>query len=213
MTRRRSVAILVAGIASLGVMIAVFILSGGVEINDSGVTEHQETHPDAFGVSANVQPTIQSVTKLLTAVANGTALPTAAGRAATPAPATVAPVSVGQSVVVDGTRFTIGQVLDPEPAGFFRPPAGKRFVAVEVTQDAVSAKSQYSIAFIYLRGTDGKDYGWTNGNTEPVLGDGTLEVGQSAHGWVTIQMPADVAVAAVVSAQPAKPHSVIATLP
>jgi hypothetical protein len=202
---------LIAGIASLAAMIAALVFTGGVELNDSGVTTHQETHPDAFGVSADVQPTIQSVTKLLTAVANGTPVPTV-GRSQPTAAGTVAPVPVGQSVVLDGTRYTIGQVLDPEPPGFFKPPAGKRFVAVEVTQDAVSAKSQYSIAFIYLRSDDGKDYGWTNGNTKPVLGDGTLEVGQSAHGWVTIQMPVDVAVAAVVSAQPAKPRAVIATL-
>jgi hypothetical protein len=211
MTTRRAVLILLAGIASLAAMIAALVFTGGVEVNDSGVTGHQETHPDAFGVSADVQPTIRSVTKLLTAVANGTTLPTVARSQPSTAP-TVAPVGVGESVVIDGTRFIIGQILDPEPAGFFKPPAGKRFVAVEVTQEAVSAKSQYSIAFIYLRGDDGKDYGWTNGNTKPVLGDGTLDVGQSAHGWVTIQMPADVAVAAVVSAQPAKPRTVIATV-
>ena len=100
------------------------------------------------------------------------------------------PPAQGQPFLVSGTRYTVNEVRDPEPPGFFSPANGMRFIAVDITQEAVTAPSPYSIAYFNLRDSDGKDYGWANGNSTPALGNSTLAPGQSTRGWVVFQVPA-----------------------
>jgi hypothetical protein len=123
------------------------------------------------------------------------------------------PPARGQPFLVSGTRYTVNEVRDPEPPGFFTPARGMRLIAVDITQEAVSAPSPYSIAYFFLRDSDGKDYGWANGNSTPALGNGTLAPGQSTRGWVVFQVPAAAKITALIGwPDHAKPRVPIADL-
>jgi Domain of unknown function (DUF4352) len=210
MTAKIAAMILGVGIFAEGIMVIFLFATGGVALTP--LDTHQELHPQAFGIAdAGTEATVQAARNQLTAVANGTPAATVPGRTATSA-VTVAPPPVGQSVLVDGIRYTVNNIADPEPPGFFKPPAGKRFVAVEVTIEAVSGSTPYGISTIDLRADDGKDYGWTNGNNTPVLASGTLQAGQAARGWVTIQLPSDAKLTGVIAVVPTRPKVQIADL-
>ena len=209
MTMKLSISILVAGILAEAAMVLFLIVTGGVALTP--LDEHQENHPETYGLlDVETQATIDAAKHQLTAVAQGTPLPTTAGRA-TEAP-TVAPVPVGQSVLANGVRYTVNAINDPEPDGFFKPSAGKRFVAVDITVESVDKPTLFGISFIDLRAADGKDYGWTNGNNKPVLETGTLQPGQTARGWVTIAVPSDASLTAVIAAVPTTQKVQIADL-
>ena len=212
MNIRIAVSILVIGIIADAAMVVFLIVSGGVAVNPP--SEQQENHPATYGlVDANTDATVQAAKDRLTALAQGTTVATPpASRSATPASA-LTPVAVGQSLEVEGVRYTVNSIADPEPPGFFKPAPGKRFVAVELTIEALSQPTVYGISFIDVRASDGKDYGWTNGNNAPSLTGGTLEPGQSAHGWVTLNVPAGAVISGVVAALPTKPPVLIATVP
>jgi len=179
--------ILVSGVASLVVTIAFIMLFAGIRVT-SGVAQHQVTLGGA-SAGTEAQATVQAVGNLATSIARGTPFPTV-GKATPAATAVPSAPAQGQPFLVGGTRYTVNEVRDPEPPGFFTPARGMRFIAVDITQEAVSAPSPYSIAYFNLRDSDGKDYGWTNGNSTPALGNGTLAPGQTARGWVVFQVPA-----------------------
>lgn len=180
--------ILVSGVASLAVTIAFMVIFADIRVA-STVEQHQSTRGGNAG-AADAQATRQAVPNLVTSIARGTPAP-ATSASATPVPTALpSPPARGQPFLASGTRYTVNEVRDPEPPGFFTPARNMRFVAVDITQEAVSTPSAYSIAYFNLRDSDGKDYGWTNGNSKPALGNGTLSPGQSTRGWVVFQVPA-----------------------
>ncbi len=107
-------------------------------------------------------------------------------------------VPVGQPIEVDGSRFTVLQVLDPEPAGLFRTDAGKRRVAIEITQEAVGEAQQYHFAQFQVRDTSGTIHTWAITNGAPAFQTGSLQAGESRTGWISFQVPDGAALDALI---------------
>lgn len=108
----------------------------------------------------------------------------------TPAPAGT-PVAIGESFEHGGARYTVLQMVDPEPPGFFIATDGKRRVTLEVRQEALSQAVAYSFALFYLRDDTGEEHVWAITNGEPSFGSGSLNPGEAATGWITFQLPRD----------------------
>jgi hypothetical protein len=133
------------------------------------------------GAAATITATIREVTAAAaTAIAVKT--PLANG-------GSVDVVPVGQPVELGGSRFTVLQVLDPEPPGLFKTEAGKRRVAIELTQQSVSGTQRYHFAQFVLRDASGGLHTWAITNGEPAFNVGQLEAGQSRTGWISFQVP------------------------
>lgn len=207
MTPFRAGLLLVIGILSVAAMIG-FLFFANIELTSPVSAGTSPTRIIDSPTDTEARATLQAAVDFVTSVAKGTPQ-----NGQTPTAPASTPVAIGQSFTLNGTLYTVNQVADPEPPGFFKPAAGKRFVAVELTQTAVSAAGAYSIGFFSLRGDDGNDYTWANGNNKPSLGTGQLKVGESASGWVTIAMPASVKPVAVLVSPPAGKKTVITTLP
>lgn len=107
-------------------------------------------------------------------------------------------VAVGQPVEVGNVRFTVHQVLDPEPPGIFRSEAGKRRVAIELTQEAVSGTQRYHFAEFKLRDGAGGIHTWAITNGDPAFNVGQLAAGESRRGWISFQVPDGVALDALI---------------
>ncbi len=118
--------------------------------------------------------------------------PTAGARTATAAPTTPTLVGIGQPIEFRGSRYTVNQVVDPEPPGFFSTTPGKRRIAVELTQEAVGAPAAYDFTYFALRDASGADYTWAISNSKPEFDRGTLKAGESHRGWLVFQVPVDV---------------------
>jgi hypothetical protein len=118
--------------------------------------------------------------------------PTAGARTPTTAAITPPLVGIGQTIEFRGSRYTVNQVIDPEPPGFFSTTPGKRRIAVELTQEAVGAPAAYDFTYFALRDASGADYTWTISNSKPEFARGTLKTGESRRGWLVFQVPVDV---------------------
>lgn len=152
------------------------------------------------GVSAGqAQATASAVARTVTALAGGAKTPstgpTASGRDITQVP-------VGATTEVRGSRYTVLQVVDPEAPGFFTTAAGKRRVALEIKQEAVSAGVTYSFASFRLRDANGDEHTWAITNTSPKFDSGVLNAGESRQGWISFQVPAGVALDALILVTP-----------
>jgi hypothetical protein len=117
-------------------------------------------------------------------------------------------VAVGQPIEVNGVRYTVHQVADPEPPGFFSTTAGNRRVALEITQEALSGPAPYTFSRFRIRDVDGKEYNWAITNTEPKFESGTLQRGESRRGWISFQVPATVGVDALMLLVPGQAQGV-----
>lgn len=102
---------------------------------------------------------------------------------------TVEAVGIGEPVEYAGSRYTVLQLVDPEPPGFFTATAGNRRVTLEVRQEAVSQSVAYSFALFYLRDASGEEYVWAITNGEPSFGSGSLNPGESNTGWISFMIP------------------------
>ena len=98
-------------------------------------------------------------------------------------------VGVGESIDVGTSRFTVHQVLDPEPPGFFPTNPGNRRIGIELTQEALSGTVQYNFSQFRLRDSTGKLHTWTIANTKPEFSTGSLATGQARKGWLSFQLP------------------------
>ena len=110
-----------------------------------------------------------------------------------PPTATPAPVpGVGDRVAGQGFALTLHQVLDPAPATWpFAPPAGWRWVALDVTfENTGTAMTSYVFFNAALRTSDGRAYQPTLvGGPQPPLSSSTLPPGQAVRGWITFAIP------------------------
>ena len=120
----------------------------------------------------------------------------------TSSPAATTPIFIGTTVEAGGSAYTVHEVLDPAPEGRFGVDAGKRLVAVDVTQVGVDDGDSYNPLYFSLQDADGYVYNWRSGSTsmEPGFGYGELAAGQRVRGWLSFQVPAR-AVLVVVLAQ------------
>lgn len=146
-------------------------------------------------------PTLTAIAKFLT-------------RTATPVvPTPTPPPLAAGGVTVSGVAYRVDAVSDPETAGLFKPPAGKRLVAVHVTVRAGSAALQYSFTQFLLADAAGKEYTWALGNSEPQFQQGSLPAGETRSGWLAFAVPMGVEPSVVlVQPVPAGPKIPIAAL-
>jgi|GEM_PF-5330400 len=107
-------------------------------------------------------------------------------------------VPVGQPIEVAGSRLTVLQVLDPEPPGLFRTEAGKRRVAIQLTQEALRGTQRYHFAEFKLRDSTGAIHTWAITNGEPPFQTGELRAGESRTGWLSFQVPEGAALDALI---------------
>ena len=170
----------------------------------------------AFRVSPSISGS--SVTFIDSGTNNARATVTALVRTApalksTPTPTVVPPLSAG-GITLGGARYRLNAVADPEPAGFFKPAGGIRTVALNVTVQAGDKPLAYGFTEFRLIDANAKEYTWALGNSEPKLGQGTLQPGQSKTGWMAFALPVDVkAVALLVQPDRSRPKIAVSALP
>ncbi len=196
--------LLSGAITALGVFLIVMRINSGLvnsEINsrpsgafigENAATPTGNDLPiNRSGAAATITATIRQVT-----AAAGTAVAVRTPLSGTPG-TTGSAVAVGQAVTVGESRFTVHQVLDPEPPGLFQTTAGNRRVGIEITQEAVAAQ-QYHFAQFKIRDTSGTIYTWAIANGEPQFLVGQLAAGESRRGWISFQVPSGASLDALI---------------
>ena len=164
--------------------------------------------PSAYRVSSNVSSSTGDALATVMALAR-----TETALKATPTP-TVVPLLAADGITLDGALYRLNAVADPEPAGFSKPAGGKKTVALNVTVQAGDKPLAYGFTKFRLIDADGKEYTWALGNSEPKLGQGTLQPGQSKTGWMAFALPVDVkAVALLVQPDRGGPKIAVSALP
>jgi hypothetical protein len=192
MTMRRAQIFL--GVSIVITAFAAFLVFSQIQLFDP-VTASSRV-PGAGAGNSPVARATQAggdIAATITAAAGTVTLPTPTAGTRT-ATATAAPpiVGIGQPIEFRGSRYTVNQVVDPEPPGFFSTATGKRRVAVELTQEAVGAPAAYDFTYFALRDVSGADYTWAISNSKPELDRGTIKAGESHRGWLVFQVPFDV---------------------
>lgn len=182
------------GISIVVTAIAGFLVISQVQFVDP-VTSSGRVPGAGLGsspVARATQPGSDVIASLTALVGTLTPRTATTGVRTPTAPATVPLVGVGQTIEFRGSRYTVNQVLDPEPPGFFSTAAGKRRVAVELTQEAVAASATYDFTYFALRDAAGTDYTWAISNSKPEFDRGTIKAAESHRGWLVFQVPVDV---------------------
>jgi hypothetical protein len=167
-------------------------LSTGAFTGENAATPTGDNLPiNRSGAAATITAAVGQVTAAAsTAVAVRTPLSGAPGAGSA--------VAVGQPVTVGDSRFTVHQVLDPEPPGLFKTTEGNRRVGIEITQEALTAQQQYHFAQFKIRDTSGTIYTWAIANGDPQFLVGTLAPGESRRGWLSFQVPNGAALDALI---------------
>ena len=102
------------------------------------------------------------------------------------------PVEIGMTVEAGGSSYTLNEVKDPAPAGVFGVDAGKRLVALDITQVGISDDGDpYNPLYFAVQDTDGYVYvpGFADADVEPSFRSGELAAGQIVRGWVVFELP------------------------
>jgi len=131
-----------------------------------------------------------------------------------PVPSPGSGPAVGTVVEAGGSRYTVHSIQDPAPAGeYFGPDPGKRWVVVEVTQEALDKQDSGSPFDFTVQDKDGFIYDFDFGEKEPEFQSRELGPGQRQRGFITFEVPEDAELVAVwVDADFPKPHTLIADL-
>ena len=199
MTMPKAIALLVLSIlvTAGGIFVVVMDVQSGLvnpenPSHSSGAFtgENAATPPGAaYASRAGADPTVKAALEEITAAAatrNAVLTPFATGTGSRGEA-----VAIGETITVGTSSFTVHQVADPEPAGFFPTQAGNRRVAIEVSQTAVGATVRYNFSEFRLRDASGEIHTWTTPNSAPDFKSGTLQAGESRRGWLSFQLPAD----------------------
>ena len=110
---------------------------------------------------------------------------------ATPTPEQ-SPVAIGTTVEAGGSSYTLNEVMDPAPVGVFGVDAGKRLVALDITQVGMSdGGTHYNPLSFEVQDADGYVYssGIADAEVGPRFGSGELASGQIVRGWVVFELP------------------------
>ena len=102
------------------------------------------------------------------------------------------PVAIGTTVGAGGSSYTLNEVRDPAPAGIFGVDAGKRLVALDITQVGMSDETDsYNALYFAVQDAEGYVYGpaFSDADVDPSLESGELSFGQIVRGWVVIEVP------------------------
>jgi hypothetical protein len=131
-----------------------------------------------------------------------------------PVPAPGSGPAVGTAVEAGGSRYTVHSIEDPAKAGeYFGPDPGKRWVVIEVTQEALTKQVSGGPFDFTVQDKDGFIYGFDFGEKEPEFSSRELAPGQRQRGFITFEVPEDAELVAVwVDADFPKPHTLIADL-
>ena len=110
---------------------------------------------------------------------------------ATPTPEP-SPVEIGTTVEAAGSSYTLNELKDPAPAGVFGVAAGKKLVALDITQVGTSDDGDpYNSLYFAVQDTNGYVYvpGVADADVGPSFGFGELAAGQIVRGWVVFELP------------------------
>ena len=114
----------------------------------------------------------------------------------------LAPVDIGTAVKVGGSSYTLHEIMDPVPAGRNEAGEGRRLVALDITQEAISPL-WVDLGHFAVQDTDGYVYpqSYTHADVEPAFGSGAsrVEPGQIVRGWVTVELPESARLASVLA--------------
>lgn len=123
-----------------------------------------------------------------------TAAPKATNTTAAAAPARA---KIGDKTDLKNYSLIVHSMEDPTPGGqFFKPKAGFRWIALDVTITAAQNEVAYNPFYAKLKLADNTEVSTTIGGKEPDLQSGKLTAGDSVRGWLTFEIPE--------SAQPAQ---------
>lgn len=152
------------------------------------------------------EPTSAPKDTATAAPTNTPAPPTATPSPRPPATATPNPKpKIGTTIEAKGSKYTVNAVdLAVVPVGSSKPPAGKRWVAVDVTQEGVTADDSFNSFYFFIQ--DKADYVYDGtfafgAGKEPTFQSGKLAAGQKVRGWLIFEVPIDAVVISVL-AQP-----------
>lgn len=122
--------------------------------------------------------------------------------------------AIGTPVEAGASRYTVHSIEDPVKAGEFSgPDEGKRWVVIEVTQEALDKQVSGSPFDFTVQDKDGFIYDFDFGQKEPEFTSRELAPGQRQRGFITFEVPEDAELVAVwVDADFPKPHTLIADL-
>ena len=206
MTMARAVIFLVVSIVimALGLILLIVRVNGGlidssINSRDSGARVGDQA---ATPAGSTVRPSGGAVGATVTAAVRTATALAGGGRTVVPGGRDVTQVPVGATTEVNGSRYTVHQVVDPEPPGIFTTTAGNRRVALEITQEALSGTVSYSFASFRIRDANGQEYTWAITNTSPKFDSGTLKAGESKRGWISFQVPVGVGLDALILLTP-----------
>lgn len=212
MTMVRAVLFLVLSGLIMAVGIVLIIVRVNEGLIDSSINDRNtgarvgDNAATPQGVDGGLSPgqagaTATAVIRTVTALAGGrtpnTNPPTPSGRDITQVP-------IGATTEVNGSRYTVHQVADPEPPGLFTTTAGNRRVALEITQEAIANNVTYSFASFRLRDVNGDEHTWAITNSSPRFESGTLKAGESKRGWISFQVPTGVGIDSLILLIPGK---------
>lgn len=195
MTMLRAVGLLMLAAVVLIAAIGLFVLKHGERFEyisqSSPGSSGARTGPNAVDepglglLPGSADATARAIVATVTALAGNTPSPLS-----TPV-SELEPVAIGETVEWRNSRYTVHQLVDPEPPGFFTAKAGNRRITLEVTQEAVGQAVAYSFALFYLRDSNGDEHVWSITNGEPAFGSGSLNPGESNTGWISFDIPED----------------------
>ena len=101
-------------------------------------------------------------------------------------------MAIGTTVDAGGSSYTLNEVKDPAPAGILGVDAGKRLVALDITQVGMSDETDsYNALNFAVQDAEGYVYdpASSDADVDPSLGAGELAFGQIVRGWVVIEVP------------------------
>jgi len=206
MTMPKAIALLVLSIlvTAGGIFVVIMEVQSGLvnaanPSHSSGAYtgDNAATPPGAaYASRADADPTVKAALQEITAAAATrsavlTPFPTGTGSRG-------GAVAIGESVTVGTSSFTVHQVADPEPPGFFPTRAGNRRVAIDVSQTAVSGTVSYNFSEFRLRDASGEIHTWTTPNSAPDFKNGMLQAPASQRGWLSFQLASDVGLDALI---------------
>jgi|GEM_PF-5186692 len=147
---------------------------------------------------------------------DATATVVSPGRTPTAAPTAGPKPKLGQTTEVGAAKYTVNAIQDNLPGSeFSKPPAGKRWLAIDVTIEATGEVS-YNPYDFSLQDADAFVYEPTfvSGDAPaPDLSSGDLARGDRVRGWVFFEVPATAKLTSVrVTPDFGKPAAVIADL-
>ena len=115
-----------------------------------------------------------------------------------PTPATLP--KVGGTAQGKGYSLVLHALVDPAPVQqYSKPKEGFRWVSFDVTvTNTGTAPLDYNPFYFKAKAADNREYTVTFSGTPPLLGTGKQQPGEAARGWVTVEVPADAALATLV---------------